>query len=361
MANTRQFYANSALFVKPAGSGGAYTFVRGIQSASDSFDLPADYLLEWGQVGLYEAVDGIADVTFDAEKLIDGGVPLYLVTTEGSTGAGLTARSEKRCILAVGIYPSDADYVSGTPTRVIEYSGQQPTNISYSFTTDGPFTESMSFLGNYAKWTAAAATYGTIPTNPTSSGGDTPPALTACSGGVQFKENFLFTGTYPSLLPTYIPGIMPTGTLAGTMIMSNSCPTVPIQSISVSCDLSRDTIPQLGCKTPYARVAQFPVDVTSEIEILSQSGHGLEITETGATLVGCEYTNAPSSRLRFATESGLIIDLGSQNKLTSVTQTYGDTGGSNASYTLSFTNKSVMTVRHPNDPSTGIPAYTGAP
>ena len=357
MANSRQFYANSALFCKTAGSGGAYTFIRGIQSASDSFDLPAEYLLEWGQVGLYEAHDGIADVTFNAEKLIDGGVPLYLVATQGSTAASLTARSEKRSVLAVGIYPSDADYVSGTPTRVIEYSGQQVTNISYNFNTDGPFNESIAFLGNYAKWTAAGATYGTIPANPTSSGADVPPALTSCSGGIQFKENFLFTGTYPSLLPTFVPGI----TSSGTMTMSNSCPTVPVQSITVSCDLSRDTVPQLGCKTPYARLAQFPVDVTSEISILSQSGHGLEITETGATLVGCEYTNAPSSRLRFCTESGLVIDLGSQNKLTSVTQTYGDTGGSNANYTLSFTNKSVMSVFHPNDPSTGIAAYAGSP
>lgn len=357
MANTRHFYANSALFTKPVASGGAFTFVRGIQSASDSFDLPAEYLLEWGQVGLYEAVDGIADVTFDAEKLIDGGTPLYLLATEGSTAASLTARSERRCVLAVGVYPSDADYVSGTPTRVVEYSGQQVTNVSYNFNTDGPFTESVSFLGNYAKWTTAGATYGTIPTNPTSSGQDVPPAATACSGGVQFKENMRFTGTYPTLLPTFIPGI----TSSGTMTMSGACPVVPVQSITVSVDLSRDTVPQLGCKTPYARLAQFPVDVTTEIEILSQSGHGLEITETGAILVGCEYTNAPSSRLRYATDSGLTIDLGSKNKLTSVTQTYGDTGGSNATYTLSFTNKSVMSVFHVNDPSTAIGAYAGSP
>lgn len=355
MANTRHYYANSALYIKPAGSGGAYTFVRGIQSASDSFDMPAEYLNQWGMVGLYEAVDGIADVTFDTEKLVDGSVPLYLMATQGATAGGLTARSEIRSVLAVAVYPSDADYVTGTPTRVIEYSGLQPTNLSFDFTTDGPFKETMSFIGNYAEWEAAGGKYGTFPTNPTASGLDEPPALTACSGGVQFKENFRYTGTYPTLMPTFIPGI----TSSGTMPMSNGCPTVPIQSVTVSVDLSREPIPQLGCKTPYARLAQFPVDVTTELTILSQSGHGLEVTETGSVLVGCEYTNAPSSTLRFCTDSGLIIDLGTKNKLTSVKQTFGDTGGSNATYTLSFTNKSVMSVFHPNDPSNIT--YAGIP
>jgi hypothetical protein len=355
MSQIRSFYANSALYVKKATAVGAYSFVHGIQSASDSFDLPADYLLEWGQVGLYQAVDGIADVTFDCEKLIDGSTPLYLAATEGATAAGLTARSEQRCVLAVAVYPSDAEYVTGTPTRVMEYSGQQPTNVSYSFTVDGPFTESMSFIGSYAEWQAAGAKYGSIPTNPTSSGQDVPAALTACSGGIQFKQHLDFTGTYPTLLPTFISGI----TSSGTMPQSGGCPTVPIQSISVSVDLSRNTIPQLGCKTPYARLAQFPVDVTTDIEVLSQSGHGLEVTLAGSILVGCEYTNAPSSRLRVKTRSGLIIDLGSNNKLTSVKQTYGDTGGSNATYTLSFTNKSVMSVFHPNDPSALV--YSGNP
>lgn len=347
MANTRHFYANSALYVKKAGATGSYSFVRGIQSASDSFDLPADYLLQWGMVGLYEAVDGTSTVTFDCEKLIDGSTPLYLAATEGSTAAGLTARSEARTMLCVGVYPSEFDYVSGTPTRVFEYSGLQPTNISYEFSTDGAFKETMSFVGSYAEWKAGAPKYGTLPSNPTASGTDVPPALTACSGGVQFKENFRFTGTYPTLLPTFIPGI----TSSGTMTMSNGCPTIPVQSVSVSVDLSREDVPRLGCKSPYARLAQFPVDVTTEITILSQSGHGLDMTETGSTLVGCEYTNAPSSTLRFSTDSGLIIDLGTKNKLTSVTQTFGDTGGSNATYSLSFTNKSVMSVFHPNDPS----------
>lgn len=348
MAQNRIFYANQGLYCKPTADAGAYEFVRGVQSADDSYDHPEEPVNHWGMVGAYEIADGISTVTFNCSKVLDGCIPIGLLSTEGSASAGLTSRSEKSCVMAVGIYPSDLDYISGTPTRVIEYSGLQMTNWSFEFNVDGPFTETMSFEGNYAEWSLGSAPkYGTFPTNPTSSGLSEPCALTACSGGVQFRENLRFTGTYPTLLPTYIPGV----TSSGTVTYSGSCPSVPIQSVSVSVDLSREQVNQLGCKNAFARFPTFPVDVSTEITIFAQSGHTLQVTELGAYTVGCERTNAPSSRLRFATDSGLTIDLGTKNKLTSVTQAFGDTGGTNGTYTLSFTNKSVMSVFHVNDPS----------
>lgn len=354
MANSRIYYASQAIYIKPVADGGAYEFVHGVQSADDSYDLPSEPVNQFGMVGAYEIADGIATVNFNCSKVLDGCLPIGLLASEGASSAGLTSRAEKSCVIAAAVYPSDLDYVSGNPTRVIEYSGLQMTNWSFEFNVDGPFTESMSFEGNYAEWAlGGAAKYGTFPTNPTASGTEEPCALTACSGGVQFRENLRFTGVYPTLLPTIIPGV----SASGTITYNGSCPSVPLQSVSVSVDLSREQVNQLGCKNAFARYPTYPVDVTTEISIFAQSGHNLEVTELGAYTVGCERTNAPSSRLRFSTDSGLIIDLGSKNKLTSVTQTFGDTGGTNGTYTLSFTNKSVMSVFHVNDPSSI--AYSG--
>lgn len=356
MAQTRLFYANQGLYIKPVSDSGAYDFVHGVQSADDSYDLPSDPVTEWGMVGSYEISDGISTVNFNCSKVLDGCLPIGLMATEGAAAAGLTSRAEKQCVVAVGVYPSDLDYISGTPARVMEYSGLQMTNWSFEFNVDGPFTESMSFEGSYAEWSlGSAAKYGTFPANPTASGTEVPCALTACSGGVQFRENMKFTGLYPTLLPTYIPGVSSSGTVSYV----GSCPSVPLQSISVSVDLSRERISQLGCKNAFARYPTYPVDVTTEITIFSQSGHSFQVTELGAYVVGCERTNAPSSTLRFSTDSGLVIDLGSKNKLSAVTQTFGDTGGSNGTYTLSFTNKSVMSVFHVNDPSSLV--YAGNP
>jgi hypothetical protein len=343
MTQTRLYYPCEGLFIKADKAAGAYTFVHGVQSASDSVEIPTQDVNELGQITPYEIVEDTPNVTFDCERVIDGCCPIYLLATKGATSGSLTGRQDKRCVLAVAGYDSSSNYITGTPLRVCEFSGMQPTSVSYTFNVDGPFTESVSFVGDNRTWRAGGANlYGSIPSNPTANGTDEPCALTACSGGVQFKENLRFDGAYPTLLPTTIPGISASGTMP---LQSNGCPTVPIQSISLSVDLNREVINQLGCKTAYARLVTFPVDVSCEIEVLSQSGDGVNISELG-TLVGCEYTNAPESRIRVSTDCGLIIDLGDRNKLTGVSHTYGDSSGSNATFTLSFTGKSVMSVFH---------------
>lgn len=352
MAQTRLYYPCQGIFIKPDKASGAYDFIHGVQSASDNADLPTQDVNEIGQITPYEIVEDTPNVTFDIERVIDGCAPVYLMATEGATSASLTGRQDFKCVIAGAAYGSSSNYISGTPIRVCEFSGMQPTSISYSFTVDGPFTETVSFVGNYREWSATAK-YGSIPSNPTTAGTDEPCALTNCSGGVQFKENLRFDGTYPTLLPAIIPGMSP----SGFMPLTDGCPNVPIQSINVSVDLNREVVSRLGCKGAYARLVTFPVDVTTEIEVLSQSGDGVDVTEFG-TLVGCEYTNSPEARIRISTDCGLIIDLGSKNKLTGVGHTWGDSSGSNATYTLSYTGKSILSVFHLiNDPSNIV--YSG--
>lgn len=356
MTQTRLYYSCQALFVKPDGDSGTYSFVHGVQSGSDSVAIPTNDVNEWGQIAPYEITEDTADVTIDITRVLDGCTPLYLSATEGSTSASLSGRQDQKCVLAFGMYDSTADYVSGAPIVICELSGAQPTSLNYQFSVDGPFTETISFISNNREFSPGSAPkYGALPTNPTANGTDEPCALTACSGGVQLKENFRYDGAYATLLPTIIPGI----SSSGTNPIVNGRPTVPVQSVSMSVDLTRDTINQLGQRTAYARLVNFPVDVTTEIVVLDQSGDGVDISELG-TLVGCEYTNAPLARIRVSTDSGLIIDVGSKNKLTNVSHEYGSSDGGNAQYTLTFTGKSVMSVFHTvSDPSAIV--YSGFP
>jgi hypothetical protein len=345
MAYTRQYYATSALYVKPVGDTGVYSFAHGVQTMSETFNINTTTINEWGQIEPYEIIEGTPEGTLQVERVLDGCTPLYLLATEGASSASLTGRQDIRSILAVAMYDSSVNYVSGTPGRVIEFSGLNVNSIGFSFNTDGAFTESVGFIGNY-RLPAGTASYGTFPTNPTTSGTDEPCALTSCSGGVQVKENIKFTGTYPTLLPTDIPGI----TSSGTMPISNGCPAVPIQSISINCDLNRETVNQLGCRGAYARYAQFPVDVTCEIVVLSQSGDNVRITELG-TFDGCDYSNATAQRIRVCTTDGLVVDLGDKVKMSSISTQFGGADGGNTTFTLSYTGKSIMSVFHPNDPS----------
>jgi hypothetical protein len=353
MPNTRVYYGNSAIFIKGLPDSGEYNFIHGVQSMSDSFTNDLVSVQEFGQTEPYEIIENLAEGTVQLEKVMDGCVPIYLLATEQSAAsAGLAGRQDSTCVVAAAIYSSSASYVSGTPNRVIEFSGLSVNSIAYEFNVDGACRETVGLIGNY-RTVSLAGTYGTFPSNPTSSGNDEPCALTSCSGGIQNKENVMFTGTYPTLLPPDIPGI----TSSGTMIMSNGCPTTPIQSISVNCDLSREAVYQLGCRGAYARYVQFPVDVTCEIVVLSQSGDNVNISEQGS-LDGCDYTNAPARRIRVSLTDGLRVDLGDKMKLSSINTQWGNADGGNTTYTLSYTGKSVLSVFHPNDPAGFVYAGT---
>lgn len=345
MAQTRIYYGNQGLYVKPVTETGVYSFVHGVQSCTDTFNINTQTVNEWGQIEPYETIELTPEGTVQVERVLDGCAPLYCLATEGAPNASLAGRQDIVSVLAISIYDSAGTYVSGVPTRVVEFSGLTVNSIGYSFTTDGPFTESVGFIGNY-RLPATTASYGTFPSNPTTSGTDEPCALTSCSGGVQVKENIVFTGNYPTLLPTDIAGVSSSGTVS----LVNGCPSVPIQSISINAELNRETVNELGCRGAYARYVNFPVDVTCEIVVLSQSGDTVSITELG-TFDGCDYSNAPPQRIRVATTDGLIVDLGDKVKLTSVNSQWGSADGGNTTYTLTYTGKSIMSVFHPNDPS----------
>lgn len=352
MAQTRVYYGNSAFYIKPVADTGVYGFVHGVQTCSDTFNINTQVVNEWGQIEPYETIELTPEGTLQVERVLDGCAPLYCLASEGAASASLAGRQDVLSVAAIAIYTSDSTYASGVPTKAIEFSGLSVNSIAYSFSTDGPFTESVGFIGNY-RLPGSPASYGTFPSNPTSSGTDEPCALTACSGGVQVKENIRFTGTYPTLMPTDIGGV----SSSGTVPIVNGCPSVPIQSISISAELNRETVNELGCRGAYARYASFPIDVTCEIVVLSQSGDNVSVTELG-TFDGCDYSNAPPQRIRVATTDGLIIDLGDKMKLSTVSSQWGSADGGNTTYTLSYTGKSVLSVFHPNDPNGFVYAGT---
>lgn len=359
--NTRSYFPSQALFAKKSNSADAYTFVHGVQSASDSASLPKQDINEFGQLNVFERIEDTPEISVDVERVLDGNVPLYLLASKGSTLASLTGRQNSESVLALGIYSDTNDYVgqgSSDPIKVVEYSGVQVNSLTYSFSTDGPFTESINFVGNYMEWTDdGTAKYGTLPADPTSAGTDEPLAYTNCLGGVQFKESLVFDSgeTYQTLLPTQIDGVTAGGF---NPLVSGGCPQVNVQSIEVSVDLSRERIPSLGCRGDYAKLAQFPTDVTVNIEVLMQDGHGIGITEEGANVSGCHKENSPNQRFRLVTKSGLVIDCGTRLKLDDVSQTFGDTGGSNGTVSYTFVGKSIMSVFHTEDPSSIV--YAGS-
>ena len=140
--------------------------------------------------------------------------------------------------------------------------------------------------------------------------------------------------------------------------------TVHLQNITVSTDLGREELFELGTRQPYARVVTFPIEVTCDIEVLSVSGDMIN-----AFADGCKANDDPctgivdnlvAEKIRIATCEGTRVYLGTQNKLASVNYGGGDAGGGNVTVTYSYSTFNDCTVMHLADPDISGTAWWAA-
>lgn len=354
MANKRIFWAVQAVGFAPDGSQ-AYTPAHGVQSVGVTTTFNTEPVFELGQIRIYENIENIPDVEVTMEKVLDGYPLLWHLATRGSTGTDLAARSNAKCAVALPLFPDTNNSASGVPVCQVTMSGLYASTHSLRFQVDGNATESITLVGNHKRWTTAATFSGNFDNT------DQPLALTYNSGGVQRRENVRFTytagttdvngqvnatSTTPStILPPDVAGISASGTNEPTTA-ANLEYRCSIQSINVSVNLGRDQILELGRKSPYFRFVTFPVEVTSEIEIISKSGDWVSAEENGAY----NGNNTREATIKVATQDGTFVDLGTKNRLTNIAIAGGDTGGGNQTITYSFSTYNDYTIFHPQDP-----------
>jgi hypothetical protein len=208
------------------------------------------------------------------------------------------------------------------------------SSVAYNYSVDGSATESVTLVGNDRFWNAdTAGVIGATPTNQWTSnanitsgfdGTDTP-----VSGVVRRVDVDITGSTLPAILKAQ--GGDDGSTEAG--ISDNA----HIQSIAVSTDFGQENIQELGRFGPYHRYATFPVEVTCDFEVIATSGDLINVS--GAA------PNLSNNTLIIKDTAGTVINLGTQNKLSSVSYSGGDTGGGNATVSYSFSNFNVLTVQ----------------
>lgn len=344
MSQKRVHWAIRAVGIAPFGSS-TYAALHGVQSVglSTSFDLQD--VLEFGQSNVYEIIEEIPNVEATIEKVLDGYPLIYDTVCQSASSNTLLGRGNERCMVALPIFDDTFDSASGTPLAEVQLSGFYVSSLSYTFPVEGNCTESVTLVGNnkIIRTSANANMTGNVFDN-----NDQPLALNAVSGGVQRRENVIFSGQAQiTLLPTQIPGISSSGTNNRNAAGDYPC---HVRNITVSVDLGREQILELGRKGPYHRYMNIPVDVTTEIEIISLSGDIIAATENGVLSGANIGNNLTNETIKVVTQDGLVLDLGSRNKLSNVNDTGGDTGGGNATVTYSYRNKNTLTVTHPQAP-----------
>ena len=336
--NNRIYWACQGVGISPQDAV-EFVGVHGLQSVGITTTFNLEQVFEIGQLAIYENIEDIPDIEVTMEKALDGHPLIYHLATKGSSADTLAARSTTKCNVALNIYDDTYEAASGVPQAEVLMSGMYVSSVSYTIPIEGNATEAVTLVGNNKAWrTSGFLLTGTV-LGPANAGEDTPREPTA-SGGVNRRENVLWTGDANNytILPTEVEGISSSGTNDQTVAGTYDA---HVQTLSVSCDLGREALYELGTKAPYFRYVNFPVEVTTEIEVTSARGDRIDALEN--------QDNITNQTIYIAMQEGLRLDLGSNNKLASVNYGGGDAGGGNATVTYSYTTFNDFTVTHPSD------------
>jgi hypothetical protein len=344
-ANNRIFYASQALNLRGQNtdgtSFGTWYSPKGVQSVGMTTNFNIDQVFQLGQIELYDQVEAVPEIEVTLNKVLDGTVPLYLLCMCGATSPSTASGKEmvnlanNRVNVRLGIFNDTLSTATGAPSFYVDASGMYLSRFTYTIPVDGNATEDITLVGNNKYWGASG-----LGTPGTSSANFGYASATGASPSTIRRYSFNYAG---SSLPTGVGGIrIPSG-------RSNARPYV--QSVTVSSDLGREAIYEIGRMAPYYRYVRFPVEVTSEFQVIASDGDYIDASDfSNVTGCGASYKNLSEQNIVIQVcgsggSDTLTFDLGTKNKLTSVNYTGGDTGGGNASLTYSFRtfNKFVMT------------------
>lgn len=358
MANDRIHYPiQQVAFRKPGTT--VFREAHGVQSVSMTTTFNLDQAFELSQLAIYENIEGIPDVEVTMTKLLDGYPLLFCLATASDASGGayanpdLAGRAGAETILQLGIWDESLSSVQGAPDTYVEMSGLTVSSLTYNFPLEDNFTEDITLVGNRRVWDTYNSASCPAPWTLTSASAasafvnndDAPIG----SGGVNRREDMIFATTAAeasnadyTILPADIFGVNPDGSKSGF---------VHVASITVSADLTREDLYELGRRSPYKRSLQFPIEVTCDIEVTSVSGDQVNaIDDCGGAVAACTVSqNLQDRKIRIATCEGTRIYLGQKNKLSSVTYGGGDAGGGNVTTTYSYTTFNDLTVLHSGD------------
>lgn len=344
--NNRIFFAIQALGFAPdgvvsaSGDPSGFLTAHGVQSVGITTTFNLEQIFELGQLELYENIEGIPDIEVTAQKVLDGYPLLYHLATPNGAAPSLVGRSNEQAYVALNIYQDTQESASGVPLQQLGMSGMFVSALSYTLNVDGNSTEDITLVGNNKEWKASGTDFVPVGLD----GTDVPLSL-AASGGVQRREDVLMGAGgagVGSLWPTDIPGI----DINGFNIEADGAFPAHLQTVTISTDLGREELLELGRRGSYFRFVTFPIEVTTAIDVTSSEG---DLVDALADPPG--GTNLVAQTIDIIMREGARFNLGSNNKLTSISYGGGDSGGGNVITTFNYSNFNSMTVQHPEDPA----------
>lgn len=324
----RVFYACQAVGM---GGWGTEKYIEGVQSVGINTTFDFEQSFELGVLTIYENIEGIPSVEVTMERnLVSGVQPLwYSIARIGRQLSGnntdtnipaeqVLAVGESRPSVVLQVYKESTTLAgNGTGSFSVQMSGMYLNNYSMNIGVDGPATESLTLTGNHYEWTKGT-------TNEITGAPTTTTGLTAASGLVLKRQDVNRTTS------TVVP--------SGATISGSG-----LQSISVSIDFGREDIFELGRKTPYYKSANFPVEVSTEVEFIETNTVTRNYGPRNWT--EADVTDVTSGVPLGFTIGDIGVFMGSGNRLTGTSTTGGDAGGGNATVTFSYQTFNELAIR----------------
>jgi|688.fasta_scaffold10572_14 hypothetical protein len=352
MPNNRIFYATQAVALKPQSDAGIYSswyFPRGVQSVGITTNFGLEQVFQLGQLELYENVENVPEIEVTINKAIDGTPCLWTLCMGGATGINgandkeMVELANNRVNFRLGIYPDTVSAATGVAPVYVDCSGMYLSSASYTIPVEGNATEDITLVGNNKVWNSGyfGAGFAGAFSN-TTTAGDVGGTMTAPAIARRYKFNKV-----DSLVPTGVGGGIP---------VADGQTKPYLQNITISTDLGREAIYELGRMAPYHRYVTFPVEVTSEFEVIAASGDQVQANDFSSSVADCAtpYRNLQDKEVKIVicgsgSSDSLTIDLGNKNKLTSVNYSGGDTGGGNATVTYSYQTYNKLKITGSNN------------
>lgn len=376
MSNKRIFYATQSINLQPVSTGNfdpvdyrnPSHYVKynkwiqplGLQSAGISTTFNTEPVSQLGTLSIYSQVETSPQVEVTVSKLVDGTAPLYSLCTAWTDGTDLESANKDITEIATNMVnmrfavAKDTDSkATGTLSNHTLCSGMYLNSVSFTFPVDGNATEEVTLVGSRKIWGGSVSVPADLPLGNTASivARRQHVHITGASA-VSTILNSISRDSGGKLTAYPASTVLPTGMLTPyKRVVNGKNDTPKVQNITVSANLNKENINELGFFGPYYKYTTFPVEVTSEFELVSVSGDYINANDFEAfdnegnsmDNAGCDtvYSNTPDEEIVIKvcgpTENdSLYIDLGKRNKLTSVNYTGGDTGGGNATVTYSY-------------------------
>lgn len=337
--NKRIFYASHAVAFQAtdaSGYAGSFITLQGGQSVSLNTDYGLEKIFQLGRLAAYDQPSINPEVEVTVSKALDGYPTIFRLATvptnggnnTGSLQTSIVGGSSAKTGIIIGVGSDTAAVVSDMYDEytAVKMTGMYFENITYTFPTDGVFTEEITFRGNHkAAHNNDAFIDGPLNAFPRAGAG---------KGHILARQNMKIS-TDPTITQLPPP-------------VSGRC----INNITISAAVTREAMYCLGNYQPFHRYVNFPLEITTTFDTTANGiGQDSSLMFDVSNVGECAGVDANRAQcpilLSLCDASGNIVykfDLGSGCQLSGHTYSGGDVGGGSVTETFTYLSYNELTV-----------------